>query len=262
MIQAIVCTICKAKDGALVLASVVSTFSIGREDGTFDRENFDLKLRTYSAVDYDPENELGVAFAACKEHAESIIDGRFGEFITGLEAISEAAAIAEEADLPVKELPEGAEEFEEDAYEEEEEEEEEESPKGNAEALLKRMGEKVKPEVKYVPTPPELQERINAAARVQNPKPGEADSNAVNPEQSEKIEEWQTWFEDGYEPSAVQPKGDEKDACLAWWTPLPMRVKNELAPKGWPERGSLTRKTVLAWHKSRNYAEYLQQVNA
>jgi hypothetical protein len=214
---------------------------------------------------YDPasDQEDSKAFG-CVKHA-SVVTEMLNKFKSDVLANIVGAVQAEENAITEGELPEGYEEPEhqgdDDDEEEEEEEEEEESPKGNAEALLQRMGEKVKPEVKHVPTPPELQERINAAGRVQNPKPGEADSNAVNPERPEEPEPWRAHFPEGYQPSSVPPKGEEKDACLAWFNGLPKKDKLALT-KGrgsWPLRRMDT-PLIQAWHRCPEKAAYLKTI--
>lgn len=188
---------------------------------------------------YDPASteEDSRAFA-CSKHADTVttmLEKFKNDVQVNIVDVVEKEENTEEEYEP-GELPEGAEEFEAQA------DDDEEAPT-------------VSPESK------KLMDRIVTGAAgskvtptTNNPKPEDADPGALNPG---GIEEWQTWYEDGYQPSTAQPKGDEKDACLAWWTPLPGRIKNELAPKGWPERGSLTRKTVLAWHMSKDYADFL-----
>lgn len=236
MIHAIVCTLCKAKDGSLSLATVVSTFSVGREDGTFDSENFDLKIRTYAAIDYDPEKELGVAFAACKMHEESIINGRFGEFISGLEAISKAAAIAEAADLPVEELPEGAEGFEDD---DQEEGEKEEAPV--VDPASKALMDKIVTGAAGT----------KAVPKTSNPKPGQADPGAVNLSPEFNGDAWRQDFPDGYVvDDKTPPKGEERVMCKLWYDNL--SDKEQAIAGDWTSR--MSRIMISFWRKSGMYA--------
>lgn len=93
-----ICTLCKAKDDSIAPASVVCTFSIGRSDGTFDGENFDLSLRTYPALDFMPGSDLGIALALCKTHEVEVIENRINKFVSGLHSLNEAVAVSEGVD--------------------------------------------------------------------------------------------------------------------------------------------------------------------
>lgn len=201
---------------------------------------------------YDPASaeEDSKAFA-CKRHAAKVTE-MLNKFkvdvkanIVDVVAKEEASEVIEEGELP--------------------EEGEEEAPLNSSAEMIADAMDAIQNGTGVNVASKKLMDRIvtgaagtKAVPETSNPKPGQEDPGAADPNGG--TEEWQTWFEDGYEPSAVQPKGDEKEACLGWWNPLPKRIKDELAPKGWPERGSLTRKTVLAWHMSQKYAEFLATI--
>jgi hypothetical protein len=203
---------------------------------------------------YEPSSteEDSKAFG-CVKHAATVTE-MLNKFRSDVKANIVGAVEAEENAITEGELPEGYEEPEGDDKDEEEEDGKgDETPNSDAEALLKRMGEKIIPLANSVPTPPSLQNRIN------NPKTGEEDSDAANPEQPEEPESWRAHFPEGYQPSSVPPKGEEKDACLAWFNGLPKKDKLALT-KGrgsWPLRRMDT-PLIQAWHRCPEKAAYLK----
>lgn len=127
-----------------------------------------------------------------------------------------------------------------------------------AESAGKVVNDAIGDKVNYVPAPGLMDKIIaNAAHRVSNPEADQVDPDAKIPdEEPGVIEEWMTHFPTGYKPTADQPRGDEKEACSSWFIKLPAGRKRELAPKGWPVRGSLTKALVVAWHKTPEFAEF------
>lgn len=184
---------------------------------------------------------------ACDACATAIL-GKLEEQKDWIQSKIVDAVEEEENYIPEEETPEDSYELQGEPHDQGEEEEGEATPEAPAGELV---GEKVVP-----PSPDrELMDRI-IKSRVKDPKPED-----VAPAVAAELEPWQAWFPEGYVPTKDAPKGAEKEACKAWFIGLPVKDKQQVAPRGWPER-RMPDALIVAWHKSKEYAaEWFNKAN-